>query len=245
MMLQRLKSYGLLVAVMVMMLISVIPASAQNPNGLDVDISSDGVAIYRVQDNGTRTLIIFIPAVINAGQGGGEVLTPTSADILTSGYVIVNTSALNVRSGPGAGYTILGTVAGGDHLSVIGKNDGRELWWFVDTGGIRGWVNNIHVIIRGTLVGAPVVENLGTLIAPTLYIGWTGNPIFPSVPHNGIPVCTLPGRSEFEIIGQSKQANFYEISAVCQDGTPVIGWVMKEIGIVRNPADLKIPVTQE
>lgn len=245
-MLQRIKTYGFLIALLVMMLISVIPASAQTVSRLEVDISADGVAVYRVHENGSRILVIFVPnAVATETATSDEDLTPISADILTGGYLIVNTSALNVRSGPGAGYTILGTVAGGDELHVVGKSDTRELWWFVDTGAIRGWVNNIHVLIRGNLTGAPVVENLGTLIHPTFYIGWTGNPIFPSVPHDGIPICTLPGHSEFEIIGRSKQTSFYEIVATCQDGTPVIGWVMVEIGIVRNPADLTIPVTQE
>lgn len=55
-----------------------------------------------------------------------------------SGAVIVETSLLNVRSGPGAHFAISGQVRRGDALWVRGRSDG---WYYVETpGGNYGWV---------------------------------------------------------------------------------------------------------
>jgi len=241
----RFQNLRWLVVVMTVFILLTVPTMAQEASGLDVDIDETGVAIYRVNVDGSRSLIVFVPALQSDDE---EVVAedPVAADILQHGYLIINTAALNVRSGPGAEYTILATIAGGDEVHVVGRNDGREFWWFVELdNGQRGWINNIHTLIRGDLSGAPVIQTMGTLVQPTLYIGYPGNLIFPTLPHKGIAVCSLPGRSEFPIIGRSQQSNWYQIVAACQDGTAVTGWVQAEIGIVRNPAGLPFPVTDD
>lgn len=242
-MLQRTK-LGWLFVLGLLVLLTAFPISAQTAAaGLDVDVTEAGVSVYRVNTDGSRSLIIFIPAIPTSTTDEITV-SAQSADIVSTGYLIVNTGALNVRSGPGAQYTVLATVAGGDELDVIGQNDGRENWWFVElANGQRGWVNNIHVLIRGDLSDVPVVAHEGILIQPTLYIGWAGNPIFPSLPHQGAPVCYLPGNSEFPIIGRSARSTWYQIVATCNDGSPVTGWIEAQLGIVRNPAGTEFPVT--
>lgn len=240
-MLQRSKIVWLFV-VSLLVILTAFPVSAQAP-GLDVDISSEGVSVYRIQADGSRSLVIFIPAVASASAQADSSM---SSDINMDGYLIVNTYALNVRTGPGAQYTVIGTVAGGDELHVVGKNDGRENWWYVElANGQRGWVNNIHVLVRGDLSDVPVVEHMGVLIQPTLYVGYTGNPLYPTLPHQGAPVCYLPGNTEFPIVGRSGQSSWYQIAATCQDGTAVIGWIEAQLGIVRNPAGVEFPVTDD
>lgn len=239
---QKLRSLCLFIVLLILM---AIPVSAQDSvNGLTVDIDESGVSVYRINDDGSQTLIIFVPAITQAIVEAEASTAPASADVLTSGHLIVNTSALNVRSGAGVKYTVVATVAGGDRLNVVGQNDGRESWWYVELAdGTRGWVNNIHTIIRGSLAAAPVIESVGIIVQPTLYIGYPGNLIFPTLPHDGNAVCSLPGRVEFPIIGRSQSTNWYQIVATCQDGTAVTGWVQGEIGAVRNPAGLVFPVT--
>lgn len=249
-MLRHLKMGWLLVIMALMIGVFALPASAQEtPPGFNIVSNATGIAIYRINADGSQTQIFFVSATGNPladlGQGGGEVME-TSSDIMSTGYLIVNTPALNVRSGPGAQYTVLATVAGGDQLSVVGRNDGRENWWYVElANGQRGWLNNIHVVIRGDLTGTPVVAHEGVLILPTLYVGYTGNPLFPSVPHQGVPVCYLPGNTEFVIVGRTSTSSFYEIEATCQDGTLVTGWIEAVMGIVRNPARIEFPVTNK
>lgn len=245
-MFQRFKFTGLFVLALFVLLTALPVTAQQSAPGLSVDITEAGVSVYRVNDDGTQSLIIFIPSITTSADVSIDAQTATepSADVISTGFLIVNTYALNVRSGPGAQYTILATVAGGDELHVVGRNDGRENWWYVElANGQRGWVNNIHVLLRGNLSGAPVIANQGVLIQPTLYIGFAGNLIYPSLPHDGNAVCALPGRSEFPIIGRSSQSSYYQIVATCQDGTAVTGWVEAQIGIVRNPAGVEFPVT--
>jgi hypothetical protein len=260
-MLRNLKMGRLLVIMALMIGVLVLPASAQDsPPGYTIVSTSSGIAIYQVNPDGTQTQIFYVSAAgstidSTAGQGGGDSMMTTadtmsmvSSDVISTGYLLVNTQALNVRSGPGAQYTILATVAGGDHLHVVGRSDDdvRENWWYVElANGQRGWVNNIHVFIRGSLSGTPVVEHHGVLIQPTLYIGYAGNPLFPSVPHQGVPVCYLPGNSEFVIVGRTAQSSFYEIEATCQDGSAMTGWIEAVQGIVRNPARIEFPITNK
>lgn len=297
-------NFGMLLVVMTLfLLVSTTSIFAQEAPGLDVEVTDAGVAVYRLYDDGTRTLITFVPAITDpSSEGTAQTFDDTSfdseddfdldayiyiydyeyvdcydtyfnyqycykqpivldfykgagtvsldgADVIPfneDGYLIVNTGSLNVRSGPGVEYTVNTVVHGGAELRVLGKNDAGASWWYVGTDEfVRGWVNAIHVIIRGDLTDVPVIDYQGIIIKPTLYIGWAGNLIYPTLPHEGIAICPLPGRSEFVIVGRSQRSAWYQIEAICADGTPVTGWVPAEIGIVRNPAGTEFPVTDD
>jgi uncharacterized protein YraI len=253
-MLRHLKLGRLLVIMAMVVTAFAIPVSAQDaPSGFNIITNDTGISIFRINSDGTQTRIFYVSATTGnaidstTGQGGGgssSSSSVTSSDVIGTGYLIVNTQSLNVRTGPGTQYTVITTTAGGDQLGVIGRNNGRENWWFVElANGQRGWINNIHVLARGDLSSASVVEHQGVVIASTLYIGYPGNPLFPSVPHQGIPVCYLPGNSISTIVGRSQNSSFYEIQATCQDGSAVTGWVEAIHGIVRNPAGVAFPVT--
>ena len=57
--------------------------------------------------------------------------------------VIVNVSALNVRSGPGTDYSKIGTVYKGSSLTVLETND---MWYHVKlNNGLKGWVYSRYV----------------------------------------------------------------------------------------------------
>jgi|GEM_PF-1168445 len=162
-------------------------------------------------------------------------------DTRRRGYLIVNTDNLNIRTGTSPEYTVQVTVDGGTELDVLGRTEDFS-YWFVSYQGIRGWVPAEFVLIRGDLTGAPVVVTEGEIIQPTWINGAEGNPIFPYLPHEGIPVCTLPGNTEFRIVGRSGGGNWYQILANC-GGEPTIGWVEQELGLTRNPAEVVIPIT--
>lgn len=70
---------------------------------------------------------------------------------LTSGYRI------NVRSGPGTQYTILGKLNVGDSLDVTGQNV-EGTWIRVNFNGAEGWVSASIVDVTGDIATAPVVE---------------------------------------------------------------------------------------
>ncbi len=86
--------------------------------------------------------------------------------------VIVNTSFLNVRSGPGAQFVPVTTLAGGAELPVLGRTpDG--VWLLVQGPFGQGWVNQEFVIFRGVYDNVaiiPYASAAGVLITPTAVI---------------------------------------------------------------------------
>ena len=164
-------------ALLAMML--ALPTSAQDQTGSSsggyvswrITVDANGISVYGVDADGGLHLVFNVPV-------GNANITVTGADgtavQATGGYLVVNAAYLNVRSGDGPGYTILGVVAGNDHLEVLGRN-AAHTWWFVNADGTEGWVSDAHVVVRGNLSDTPVVESHGTLIQPTLYVGYPGN----------------------------------------------------------------------
>ncbi len=62
-----------------------------------------------------------------------------------------STDTLNIRSGPGLQYAVLGQLKEGDPITIIGKSaDG--LWWQFD----RGWVSATYVKVVGDPTVVPV-----------------------------------------------------------------------------------------
>ncbi|MDW8172539.1 MAG: SH3 domain-containing protein [Anaerolineae bacterium] len=77
--------------------------------------------------------------------------------IFASPVLVVNTSFLNVRSGPGVQFSILATVTGGTILPVLGvANDG--VWYQVATDLGPGWVNVEFTLARGDFRNVPLVR---------------------------------------------------------------------------------------
>lgn len=71
--------------------------------------------------------------------------------------MVVNSSFLNVRTGPGIQYPVLLTVVGGTQLPVLGRS-GDGVWFQVSTVVGAGWVNAQYVIPRGSFTNVPVVN---------------------------------------------------------------------------------------
>lgn len=71
--------------------------------------------------------------------------------------MVVNTSFLNVRTGPSTAYTVLITVTGGTQLPVLGMAADR-VWYQVSTAAGVGWINSEFAIGRGEFRNVPIVE---------------------------------------------------------------------------------------
>jgi hypothetical protein len=156
------------------------------------------------------------------------------------GYVIVNTGSLNVRSGDGPEYTVVGIVTAGTELIVLGRNEDRS-WWYVQVGEIIGWVNADLVFIRGDLTSAPLVPVLGEIAQPRFVLFNAAG--LARIPIDGsLAICELPANLDFFIVGRNAQATWYEVEATC-GGATVTGWLKAEWGAVRNPSASFIPVT--
>jgi TolB protein len=84
-------------------------------------------------------------------------LPAAAADVPTA---TVDVKALNVRSGPGTAYAVIGSVALGDTLQVTGRDEAGA-WLQVRTpAGATGWVSAPLVTLDGDLSDTPVVAAL-------------------------------------------------------------------------------------
>jgi N-acetylmuramoyl-L-alanine amidase len=89
--------------------------------------------------------------------GASPVTTASAAEADVAGPVgIVNTGALNVRTGPGPQYTSLGTLAGGTEVLIIGRNANWS-WYLIETPVGTGWGSALYIVARGDTAGIPFV----------------------------------------------------------------------------------------
>lgn len=162
-----------------------------------------------------------------------------------AGYLVVNTDNLSLRTGPSAQYTLVGVLDGGTRLVVLGSNgqigNPDQLWWFVEVGDLRGWVKNDFVVVRGNLSRVPTVEPEGTLIPPTLYVG-VNNLIYAQPNFSSAAICEITGNLLYYVVAvDSSLAAWFAIEATC-GGRTVTGWIAANRGILRNPANLTLPI---
>src|SRR5262249_38373051 len=71
--------------------------------------------------------------------------------------LVVNTSFLNVRTGPGIQYAVLITEVGGTELPVLGRAS-DNVWFQVSTVIGVGWVNIQFTVPRGSFDNVPVIS---------------------------------------------------------------------------------------
>lgn len=109
-----------------------------------------------------------------AGGGGTTGSTPgtttgTTAQ-LAGPRVVINTGFLNLRSGPGAQYTVVTTLPGGTQLPVIGIAPDR-VWYLVQGTFGQAWLNGEFALFRGSARGVPIIRDVaGVLSTPTATI---------------------------------------------------------------------------
>ncbi len=168
-------------------------------------------------------------------------VNPPNAGENEAGYLVAaSPGPINLRSGDGPQYTVVGQVVGGDRLLVRGRNDDRS-WWLVEAGGLRGWINGTLVIIRGNLTNVPVVPVDGEIFPPRLYISIPfAVRTAPSV--NAAPICEIAGGREHIIAGQNATGTWFLLSTECRNGSAAVGWIFADNGALRNSGDLSIPV---
>lgn len=104
---------------------------------------------------------------------GGSAFASDSEQTFEQPILVVNTSFLNVRTGPSVSYTTLVTVVGGTELPVLGVyTDG--VWYQVNTDGGPGWVNVEFTLPRGDFSNVPELE-IGEIGAANLGQGGGGD----------------------------------------------------------------------
>ncbi len=73
---------------------------------------------------------------------------------------------VNVRSGPGTEYEIVGQLSSGSEASINGRSDDESDWLRIGFRGVEGWVAYFTVTILGETTDLPVVSPRLTLDNP-------------------------------------------------------------------------------
>lgn len=108
----------------------------------------------------------YVPVIRTQTTGPSPVQVPNTLGLPTTqqipvpalqpGQIIVNTSRLNVRSGPGAQFSVIAVTSGGVSLQPLGVTpDG--VWYLVEGIFGRGWVAAEFTVFRGVYGAIPVI----------------------------------------------------------------------------------------
>ncbi len=75
-------------------------------------------------------------------------------------FAIVRAAALNVRAGPGTDYPVVGRLAAGEPVDIIGRSADGAWWQIHYTGRQSGWVSGTLVEAQGALNDVPVITDV-------------------------------------------------------------------------------------
>ena len=150
--------------------------------------------------------------------GGG---TPDATS--SAARLVINTSYLNARTGPGAGHSVLTVLPGGTVVAVLARDHGG-VWYQVKTSAGNAWVNTRYTVGRGDFsaiptVGAPAPvapafpEGTPHLVVNTSYLNVRSGP---SARHDVI--LTVPGGTKLMAIGIAPNRVWYEVATAAGNG---------------------------
>lgn len=106
-------------------------------------------------------LVVSMPVIAQTDTGRVTFAQPK---------LVVNTSFLNVRTGPGVSYPILATVVGGSELPVLGAA-GDDIWYQVSTEVGPGWVNITFTLPRGDFTNVAYIDATSQVVTTTGAVG--------------------------------------------------------------------------
>jgi hypothetical protein len=179
------------------------------------------------------------PALAVGGQTPGANV-PAVGDTLprprlTNPVAVINTGFLNIRSGPGAQYTIVATVSGGSELPVIGIYF-DEVWLLVEGRFGRGWVNSEFVLFRGDGRSLPIIRDIGGIVAAPIAIFSTTITVY-NAPNVALGAAgTVIGPLELPVVARTADGLWVQVNT-----GQGFAWVLTEQIIVSGDLSL-IPI---
>jgi len=105
-----------------------------------------------------------------AGATSSAAATPEPAAEgapVTARLDTAKTRGLNVRTGPGAGYARLATLAADDVVAVVGRSAGGSWLQLALDAGASGWASAYYLVVDGDIDSLPVTEPTTTADATT------------------------------------------------------------------------------
>jgi len=157
-----------------------------------------------------RAMLLFVLLITLSG------LSLVSAQ--GSNVVIVNAGAANIRSGPAANTTSLGSVPGGTELVVTGRNADLT-WWRVNSSYGVGWVSDELVIFRGSIDAVPIVNQpVGTLETATIFIDRYPATVYRNPNTDSFVIGIAPQGASLVVSGRTANGNWWQVETSAGTG---------------------------
>lgn len=98
------------------------------------------------------------PTAAASGTAGTPNPAPSPAPTINGPQASILSATLNVRSGPGTSYALVGVLKVGDIVAIVGRNADRS-WWVIQNGPLRGWIINspTYLTVSGDTSAVPLV----------------------------------------------------------------------------------------
>ena len=126
-------------------------------NGESVNILEKSGDWYHINHNGV-TGYVSAQYLQEVSAGGNSTAVSSSRTVNKTGKVVNISSSLNIRSGAGTGYSIVGTLYNGQTVSILEKNGD---WYHISHNGVTGYVSAQYLqeVSEGTVTPAPTPVN--------------------------------------------------------------------------------------
>jgi uncharacterized protein YraI len=137
-----------------------------------------------------------------------------------SPVVVVDTGAINIRSGPAPNTVSLGSVYGGTELPVTGRN-ASNTWWRVDSPFGIGWVAADLVAFQGNRDAVPIVsEPVGTLEQPMVFVEGYPATVYRNPNYDSFVIGIVPTGVSLPAVGRSNDGNWWQVQT-----SMGLGWI--------------------
>ena len=125
---------------------------------------------------------------------------------------VINTGFLNLRSGPGAQFSIVTTLAGGTEVPLIGvANDG--VWYLVQGTFGRAWLNSEFVLFRGDGSRLPIIRDFsGSVFSAPVAVITNAVTLYASPNVGANVIGAVSGPAQASIVARTSNSAWVQIS---------------------------------
>lgn len=140
-------------------------------NGDKVTILGESNGWYKIDFNGREAWVSGKYVTVDGGSTSDPV-EPEQPPVTGDKVVIIDTASLNVRNGPSADNTKLGSLTHGTKVTVLGESNG---WYKINYNGQEGWIkaSYTHAVETVDAASQKAVDHAYSLMNTCVNEGWT------------------------------------------------------------------------
>jgi uncharacterized protein YraI len=212
------------------------PAGQTTNVQLTLPAGANTFVIEYVEISGNAYLQYSLNTILSA-----PVVSPTTAPVVGSASLRVNTFELNVRATPATNGTVLVKVRRDQTFQVVGRTADSTWWQIVYDGrGSLGWVFGNFVVVTGGQ-NVPVTSGSATINLPLtgFRLTTTAEVNLRAGPSSRAAVIgRVPNATTVDIVGRSANGRWWQVKYLTQ-----FGWISASFVNVPSGTDLsRIPV---